>query len=83
MQVWNLCFKNAEQLISFYADFVQNTPKEYVLSVPAIWSDKAKDRTISCAFDAGYGERGDPSSIRLVSEPEAAAVYTITTVSRR
>ena len=45
-----------------------------------MWSDQAKDRTLRCAFDAGYGVRGDESSIRLVSEPEAAAIYTITSV---
>jgi hypothetical protein len=55
-------------------------PKEYVLSVPAIWSDRAKARTLDCAYRAGYGMRYS-SSIRLVSEPEAAALYTITTVS--
>jgi hypothetical protein len=65
------------------SDIINNTPKEYVLSVPAIWSDLAKDRTLRCAFDAGFGVRGDTSSIRLVTEPEAAAVYTITTVSAR
>jgi hypothetical protein len=53
---------------------------EYVLSVPAMWSDQAKDRTLQCAFDAGYGIRGDESSIRLVLEPEAAAIYTVTSV---
>ncbi|CZR65853.1 uncharacterized protein PAC_15753 [Phialocephala subalpina] len=53
---------------------------EYVLSVPAMWSDQAKDRTLHCAFDAGYGIRGDESSIRLVLEPEAAAIYTVTSL---
>lgn len=57
-------------------------PKEYILSVPAIWSDPAKNKTLECAFNAGYGDRSIPSSIRLVSEPEAAAVYAITTVIR-
>jgi len=45
-----------------------------------MWSDQAKDRTLICAFDAGYGIRGDESSIGLVFEPEAAAIYTITSV---
>jgi molecular chaperone DnaK (HSP70) len=55
-------------------------PKEYVLSVPAMWTDTAKNKTLECAVKAGFGERGNPLSIRLVSEPEAAAVYTITRV---
>jgi hypothetical protein len=62
------------------AEFVESTSKEYIPSVPAIWSDPAKNDTLECAFNAGYGDRGIPSSIRLVSEPEAAAVYAITTV---
>ena len=60
--------------------FVDSKSKEYVLSVPAIWSDLAKNKTLECALSAGLGEKNDPSSIRLVSEPEAAAVYTITKV---
>jgi molecular chaperone DnaK (HSP70) len=64
------------------AEFVESKPKEYILSVPAIWSDLAKNKTLECAFNAGYGDRNDPSSIRLVSEPEAAAIYAITTVIR-
>ncbi|KAF2254078.1 actin-like ATPase domain-containing protein [Trematosphaeria pertusa] len=61
-------------------DFIKGTPHDYVLSVPAIWSDKAKDRTLKCALSAGFGDESDPSSIKLVLEPEAAAVYTITTL---
>jgi molecular chaperone DnaK (HSP70) len=54
---------------------------EYVLSVPAMWSPQAKDRTLRLARAAGYGVVGNENSIRLVSEPEAAAIYTITAVS--
>lgn len=62
-------------------EFLDSTPHEYVLSVPAVWSDMAKDRTLKCALGAGFGDKSNASSIKLVLEPEAAAVYTITTVS--
>lgn len=60
--------------------FIDNTPREFVLTVPAIWSDCAKDRTLRCALNAGYGVLGSVNSIRLVAEPEAAAMYTISSV---
>ncbi|KAH8896375.1 hypothetical protein GQ53DRAFT_792192 [Thozetella sp. PMI_491] len=54
-------------------DFVDDTPIEYILTVPAVWSDKAKSDTLFCASQAGFG---DASNIRLITEPEAAAVWT-------
>lgn len=43
-----------------------------VLTVPAIWSDSAKDRTLRIAHKAGL-----PDSVSLVSEPEAAALAVL------
>lgn len=43
-----------------------------VLTVPAVWSDSAKEKTREAAKKAGMG-----SNIRLVFEPEAAAVATL------
>ena len=43
-----------------------------VLTVPAIWSPKAKDTTLKVAKAAGL-----PESISLVSEPEAAALAVL------
>ena len=54
-------------------DFVETAKVEYILTVPAVWSDKAKSDTIWCASQAGFG---DMDKIRLITEPEAAAVYT-------
>jgi molecular chaperone DnaK (HSP70) len=48
-----------------------------ILTVPAVWSDKAKSDTLRCAELAGFGER---EKIRLITEPEAAAVYTFNQV---
>lgn len=49
---------------------------EYVITVPAIWTDKSKVATLQCAKDAGFG---DTSSIRIISEPEAAAIHSLNT----
>jgi molecular chaperone DnaK (HSP70) len=55
-------------------DFQTSTPIEYILTVPAVWSDKAKSDTLYCASQAGFGSVG---KIRLITEPEAAAIYTL------
>lgn len=39
----------------------------YVITVPAVWSDKAKEKTLSCAERAGLGKM---SKIRMISEPD-------------
>ncbi|KAG5965240.1 hypothetical protein E4U58_002897 [Claviceps cyperi] len=51
-----------------YMDICQ---KEFVLSVPAVWSDAAKNATLKAAELAGI------ESISVVKEPEAAALYSI------
>lgn len=51
------------------------TQIEYVITVPAIWSDQAKDLTKFCAQRAGLG------SPKLISEPEAAMVYVLQEMS--
>jgi hypothetical protein len=43
-----------------------------VLTVPAIWSDSAKDRTMRIAHLAGL-----PEDVSLVTEPEAAALAVL------
>ena len=51
--------------------------KRYVLSVPAVWSDKAKDTTRRAARNAGLG------SAKLIKEPEAAALFTLHQMGRK
>ncbi|KAL3468953.1 hypothetical protein BJX99DRAFT_242456 [Aspergillus californicus] len=46
---------------------------QFILTVPAVWSDKAKDATLRAALAAGITAR----DISLVSEPEAAALYAL------
>lgn len=50
------------------------TKVQFVLTVPAVWSDSAKDATLKAAEKAGMGKRHE---LQLISEPEAAAVYTL------
>ena len=45
----------------------------YIVTVPAVWSDKAKDLTMQAATLADMPQ----NNLYLLSEPEAAAVYTI------
>ncbi|KAF6817805.1 Chaperone protein DnaK [Colletotrichum sojae] len=55
---------------------VKTTPLEFVVTVPAIWSDLAKDKTRqACQKAVGLGTTNAP--IHLVSEPEAAAIYAL------
>ncbi|KAJ5640148.1 uncharacterized protein N7484_008010 [Penicillium longicatenatum] len=46
---------------------------QYNLTIPGVWSDKAKDLTTQAACFAGIPR----NNLTLLSEPEAAAVYAI------
>jgi molecular chaperone DnaK (HSP70) len=50
---------------------------DWVITVPAVWSMKAKADTLNCARDAGIG---NGQRVTTVSEPEAAAAYTLQTI---
>ncbi|KAI1107360.1 actin-like ATPase domain-containing protein [Jackrogersella minutella] len=54
--------------------FMASTNVDFVLTCPAVWSDAAKNTTLQAAERAGMGLQAD---IQMVSEPEAAAVYTL------
>ncbi|KAI4158523.1 MAG: hypothetical protein LQ342_007364 [Letrouitia transgressa] len=51
---------------------LKSTPIEYIITVPAVWSDLAQARTRSCAEAAGMGKQ-----LMIISEPEAAAIYAL------
>jgi Hsp70 protein len=55
--------------------FLAAQSKSYVITVPAIWTDRAKDLTRQAASRAGIPE----DKLILVTEPEAAALYSATT----
>lgn len=52
------------------------TPMECWITLPAIWSDEAKDATLNAAWKAGFGSRPD-DAIFTIAEPEAAAIATL------
>ena len=55
--------------------FLNGQQISYTLTVPAIWTDKAKELTRKAAVDTGI-----PSNkLALITEPEAAALYCATT----
>ncbi|KAF1983181.1 actin-like ATPase domain-containing protein [Aulographum hederae CBS 113979] len=57
-------------------EVVSITPFEFWFTVPAIWSDKAKNATKQAATLAGFASRpGD--TIFLIPEPEAAAIASL------
>ncbi|KPM42135.1 hypothetical protein AK830_g4382 [Neonectria ditissima] len=56
----------------FGKHYLKDLPVNFWLTVPATWSDEAKQVTKDAALDAGFASRpGD--YIRLIPEPEAAA----------
>ncbi|KAI9842642.1 MAG: hypothetical protein M1837_007009 [Sclerophora amabilis] len=58
----------------FDKNVMQMTKVDFVLTVPALWSDAAKKRTENAAIGAGMTGAHD---LELLSEPESAAVYTL------
>ncbi|KAH8807944.1 hypothetical protein F5884DRAFT_857504 [Xylogone sp. PMI_703] len=47
---------------------------QFVLTVPAVWNESAREKTLTAAEGAGLGA---DTPILLVSEPEAAATYAL------
>jgi len=52
-------------------DFLQRQQVSYVITVPAIWGDEARELTRQAAVNAGIQRR----KLMLITEPEAAALY--------
>jgi molecular chaperone DnaK (HSP70) len=52
-------------------DYLKLCQKHFVLSVPAVWSDAAKNATLQASKIAGI------FPVTLIKEPEAAALYTM------
>jgi hypothetical protein len=55
--------------------WVTESKKEFVLTVPAIWSDSARSLMVQAAQNAGFGVHR--VNFNLISEPEAAAAHTL------
>ncbi|KAK6497417.1 Ubiquitin-conjugating enzyme E2 6 [Arthrobotrys musiformis] len=61
-----------EKLTETYGPTFFNRLKlKYILTVPAIWSEKAKETHLEAAAKAGYGSKEE---LDLISEPQAAAI---------
>ncbi|KAK3713178.1 hypothetical protein LTR37_008611 [Vermiconidia calcicola] len=50
----------------------ETTPLPCILTLPTVWLDGTENATLNAAKQAGMGP-----DITLISEPEAAAVYTL------
>ncbi|KAL4988050.1 hypothetical protein BDW68DRAFT_197008 [Aspergillus falconensis] len=57
------------------AALLRTIPMEFSLTVPAIWTEAAKDKTLK-AWKKATGDAKE-QVVSLVSEPEAAAIYAI------
>ncbi|EAT86144.2 hypothetical protein SNOG_06313 [Parastagonospora nodorum SN15] len=54
-----------------------------VITVPAVWSDGAKNRTLQAVDKAGFNKLSFPqlnTPLLVTTEPEAAAIYTMRTL---
>lgn len=70
-----LKFVRDEYFPSKYGNtFLRNQQLSYVITVPAIWKDAAKNLTRQAAVRAGIPE----AKLELITEPEAAALYCAT-----
>ncbi|KAH0016072.1 actin-like ATPase domain-containing protein, partial [Aureobasidium melanogenum] len=68
-----------EQLEQRFSEEMCATTKiEFVLTVPAVWSDAAKDATRKAAELAGMNE---DDNLSMITEPEAAALCALKTVA--
>jgi hypothetical protein len=71
--VKNHVFRSMER--TFGKELFKTCQLDVVITVPAVWSDKAKDLTFQAVANSGFV--GDKERIKMVTEPEAAATYTL------
>ena len=78
----DVCADYFRALYSYIQQILNNTYGEkflsgqtlsYVITVPALWSDRSKALTLRAASEGGFNGK-----VTLVTEPEAAAVYCAT-----
>ncbi|THZ21822.1 actin-like ATPase domain-containing protein [Aureobasidium pullulans] len=72
-------------LDEFGPEFMATTEIEWILTVPAIWSDDARYATLMAAESAGIGKTVDRSNdtITMITEPEAAAHFAYNLMEMR
>ncbi|KAE8356067.1 hypothetical protein BDV28DRAFT_154932 [Aspergillus coremiiformis] len=71
--LYKLYQASLEQLSTWTPAWVRDSPRKFILTVPAIWTDAAKNATKQCARRA-FGQNAD---IELIAEPQAAAIYAL------
>jgi molecular chaperone DnaK (HSP70) len=70
-------YKYLEERLQRHDDAVfRITPMEFWITVPALWTDAAKNATIEAAQAAGFGSRA-MDEIHIITEPEAAALTVL------
>ncbi|KAF7862563.1 hypothetical protein EAF04_007436 [Stromatinia cepivora] len=57
-------------------DAFKMTPLDCWITLPAIWSDEAKEATLNAAREAGFA-KNSMDEIHTIAEPEAAAISTL------
>jgi molecular chaperone DnaK (HSP70) len=68
--LWQYTLKDIRE--SKGSDYASKFDLQVFLTVPAIWSDEAKNRVLSAGKAAGL-----PPNTTCISEPEAAALYVL------
>ena len=65
--------KHAEQILRHRVpqSALNSISTEYILTVPAMWTESAKAKTKAAALEAGMEE------VSLIAEPEAGAIYAL------
>jgi molecular chaperone DnaK (HSP70) len=58
-----------------YGTMLQELRREIVITVPAGWSEKAKNLTYKAVSNAGFNV--ERTKISMITEPEAAAIYIL------
>lgn len=81
--LWNHAIANIEK--DFGAIVVEGLPFQVVCTVPAVWTTEAVDRMRQAATDAGIVSQrlAGGTTLRFVSEPEAAALATLDDLKAR
>ncbi|PVH67866.1 hypothetical protein DL98DRAFT_600035 [Cadophora sp. DSE1049] len=56
---------------------VAQWPRDYIITVPALWDHAEQEKTRECAERAGMGEG---TQLQVITAPEAACIYAIKTM---
>jgi len=62
-----------------YDEMIYGLDREYIITVPAMWSARAQNATRDCAAKAF---KADPKRMQIIAEPEAAGVCALATMPR-